>query len=111
MKNKNTRSHNLMITVSNIKEYLYIPSEVNNDDVLISTMVDTAYSYLRGAVDNFDDKYETDTDFANLADAYATIYVAELYQNRNQFTESGAPSFLTRALITQIQLYTKQETI
>lgn len=94
-----------MITVSNIKEYLYIPSEVNNDDVMLATMVDTAYSYLKGAIDDFESKYESDEDFINLADAYATIYVAEAYQNRNQFTDNGQPSFLVRALMTQLQLY------
>ena len=94
-----------MITVSNIKNYLYIPNEVNYDDVMISTFIDSAYSYLRGAIDDFDLKYDADMDFANLADSYATIFVAEMYQTRNQFTEEGKPSFMTRALITQLQLY------
>lgn len=94
-----------MITTSRIKEYLYIPEEIGNDDVLIGTMIDTAYSYLKGAIDNFETKYESDEDFTNLADAYATLYVAEAYQNRNQFTDNGQPSFLVRALMTQLQLY------
>jgi uncharacterized phage protein (predicted DNA packaging) len=96
-----------MITVSNIKEYLYIPHEVDNDDVNIGIMIDTAYSYLRGAIDNFDFKYESGGDFVNLADSYVTLFVAEMYQNRNQFTEGSQPSFLTRALITQLQVYTE----
>lgn len=96
-----------MITVSNIKDYLYIPHEVDNDDVNIGIMIDTAYSYLRGAIDNFDYKYESGGDFVNLTDSYVTLFVAEMYQNRNQFGEEAKPSFLTRALITQLQLYTE----
>ena len=97
-----------MITVSHIKDYLYIPSEMDNDDVNIGIFIDTAYSYLRGAIDNFDYKYESSTDYANIADSYVTLFVAEMYQNRNQFTEGSQPSFLTRALITQLQLYTEE---
>lgn len=99
-----------MITINDAKDYIYVPASVTIDDMAIHGFILAAYAYLRGAIDNFDAIYETNDDFECLADLFATMYVAELYQQRNQYsTGSSTPSFLVRALMTQMQTYTHEE--
>lgn len=96
-----------MITINDAKEYIYVPASVTIDDMAIHGFILAAYAYLRGAIDKFDALYDTNDEFECLADLYATMYVAELYQQRNQYsTGSSTPSFLVRALMTQMQTYT-----
>ena len=96
-----------MITINDAKDYIYVPASVTIDDMAIHGFILAAYAYLRGAIDNFDALYDTNDEFECLADLYATMYVAELYQQRNQYsTGSSTPSFLVRALMTQMQTYT-----
>ena len=99
-----------MITINDAKDYIYVPASVTIDDMAIHGFILAAYAYLRGAIDDFDKLYETNDDFECLADLFATMYVAELYQQRNQYsTGSSTPSFLVRALMTQMQTYTYEE--
>ena len=99
-----------MITINDAKDYIYVPASVTIDDMAIQSFILAAYAYLRGAIDNFDAIYETNDDFECLADLFAVMYVAELYQQRNQYsTGSSTPSFLVRALMTQMQTYTYEE--
>lgn len=96
-----------MITINDAKDYIYVPAFVTIDDMAIHGFILAAYTYMRGAIDNFDAIYEENEEFGTLADLYATMYVAELYQQRNQYsTGSSTPSFLVRALMTQMQTYT-----
>lgn len=99
-----------MITINDAKDYIYVPASVTIDDMAIHGFILAAYAYLRGAIDDFDKLYETNDDFECLADLFAVMYVAELYQQRNQYsTGSSTPSFLVRALMTQMQTYTYEE--
>ena len=96
-----------MITINDAKDYIYVPASVTIDDMAIHGFILAAYAYLRGAIDDFDKLYETNDDFECLADLFAVMYVAELYQQRNQYsTGSSTPSFLVKALMTQMQTYT-----
>lgn len=96
-----------MITINDAKDYIYVPASVTIDDMAIHGFILAAYAYLRGAIDDFDKLYETNDDFECLADLFAVMYVAELYQQRNQYsTGSSTPSFLVKALMTQLQTYT-----
>lgn len=96
-----------MITINDAKDYIYVPASVTIDDMAIHGFIQVAYTYMRGAIDNFDKLYEENEEFECLADLYATMYVAELYQQRNQYsTGSSTPSFLVKALMTQMQTYT-----
>lgn len=96
-----------MITINDAKDYIYVPASVTIDDMAIHGFIQAAYIYLKGAVDNFEQLYEQNDEFECLADLYATMYVAELYQQRNQYsTGSSTPSFLAKALMTQMQTYT-----
>lgn len=96
-----------MITINDAKDYIYVPASVTIDDMAIHGFIQAAYIYMRGAIDNFDKLYEENEEFETLADLYATMYVAELYQQRNQYsTGSSTPSFLVKALMTQMQTYT-----
>ena len=94
-----------MLTVTTVKQYLYIPDGMVSDDQLISRFIDMAVSYLKGAVDDFDAKYEALEDFRKQADQYALFYVAELYQNRNQHGDASEPSYNVKALMMQLQTY------
>lgn len=99
-----------MITINDAKDYIYVPASVTIDDMAIHGFILAAYAYLRGAIDNFDAIYETNDDFECLADLFAVMYVAELYQQRNQYsTGSSTPSFLVKALMQQMQTYTYEE--
>lgn len=96
-----------MITINDAKDYIYVPASVTIDDMAIHGFILAAYAYLRGAIDDFDKLYETNDDFECLADLFAVMYVAELYQQRNQYsTGSSTPSFLVKSLMTQMQTYT-----
>ena len=96
-----------MITINDAKDYIYVPASVTIDDMAIHGFIQAAYIYLKGAVDNFDKLYEDNDEFETLADLYAIMYTAELYQQRNQYsTGSSTPSFLVKALMTQLQTYT-----
>lgn len=99
-----------MITINDAKDYIYVPASVTIDDMAIHGFILAAYAYLRGAIDNFDKLYDSNEEFETLADLFAVMYVAELYQQRNQYsTGSSTPSFLVKALITQMQTYTYEE--
>lgn len=99
-----------MITINDAKDYIYVPASVTIDDMAIHGFIQAAYIYLKGAVDNFDKLYEDNDEFETLADLYAIMYTAELYQQRNQYsTGSSTPSFLVKALMTQLQTYTYKE--
>lgn len=96
-----------MITINDAKDYIYVPASVTIDDMAIHGFIQASYAYLRGAIDNFDKLYEENEEFETLADLYAIMYTAELYQQRNQYsTGSSTPSFLVKALMTQLQTYT-----
>lgn len=99
-----------MITINDAKDYIYVPASVTIDDMAIHGFIQAAYIYLKGAVDNFEQLYEQNEEFECLADLFAVMYVAELYQQRNQYsTGSSTPSFLVKALMTQLQTYTYEE--
>lgn len=99
-----------MITINDAKDYIYVPASVTIDDMAIHGFILAAYAYLRGAIDDFDALYDTNDEFETLADLYAIMYTAELYQQRNQYsTGSSTPSFLVKALMTQLQTYTYKE--
>lgn len=99
-----------MITINDAKEYIYVPASVTIDDMAIHGFIQAAYTYMRGAIDNFDKLYEQNEEFETLADLYAVMYTAELYQQRNQYsTGSSTPSFLVKALMTQLQTYTYEK--
>lgn len=99
-----------MITINDAKDYIYVPASVTIDDMAIHGFILAAYAYLRGAIDNFDKLYEENEEFETLADLYAIMYTAELYQQRNQYsTGSSTPSFLVKALMQQMQTYTYEE--
>ena len=95
-----------MISINDVKNYLYIPNCVTNDDLMINNFINVAYAYLRGAIDNFDLLYEQNIDFANQSDFFATVYTADLFQNRNQYSKNDQPGFVAQALMLQLQTYT-----
>lgn len=94
-----------MITVNSLKQYLYLPEEVTQDDLMISGFIESGYIYLRNAVNDFDKLYEENSDFEKQADFFVKLYAAECYQNRNQYTEGGVTSFMIRSLMLQLQTY------
>lgn len=106
-----------MITVDFVKKYLYVSCEVEEDDMLIRMMINTAVSYLRNAVEHFDELYDggeyENEDFINQADLFLLLYTSELYQNRNLYSITNGngvqPTYMTHALMLQLQTYTIPE--
>ena len=103
-----------MITVDLVKKYLYIPCEVEEDDLLIRMMISTATAYAKNATNYFDElydggEYEND-DFIKQADFFILLYTSELYQNRNLYSitkgDGVQPTYMTQSLMLQLQTYT-----
>lgn len=92
-----------MLSVDFIKQYLYIPAGLTEDDHIIEQFIEMARMYLKGAIDNFEAKYEALADFRKQSDQFMLLYVAELYQNRNMYAEGAEPSYNVKALMLQLQ--------
>lgn len=94
-----------MLTLTDVKTALRIDSEV--DDAFLDRAMQTASSYMRGAIDDYDKKRamsaDTETDnFGNKADMCELAIVSELWEHRTAGTkESFTP--IVRYLINQLQ--------
>lgn len=82
---------------------LFLRVDGNNEDILINDLIKTAHSYMAGAVDNFDEKYQNADDrWKAKADQAMRLLIADWYENR---LAVGRPEMSAVALlITQLQL-------
>ena len=71
----------MAVTLEKIKQYLRIDS--NYEDELISSFIPVAAAYLKAAVTDYDEKYQSDEAFAEEADFLQMLLVGEMYQNRD----------------------------
>lgn len=89
------------MTLEEAKTYLRIDGEAEDD--LITALLASAESYLRGAVTDYDAK-RADPDCANVADMVQRLMIAEMYENRSVGTDAQKDySFAVRSMITQLQ--------
>ena len=94
-----------MVTLEKLKLYLRI--DVDDEDELLTDLLNTAKNYLHGAVSNFDEYYLADEKFASKADFLQMVLAAEFYLNR----DNDAPrsfSYTVNSLIAQLQYYAEE---
>lgn len=97
-----------MITLSSVKEYLRIDGSA--EDALLNSLMAAAGAYMAGAIDDYADTYESDANFAALADMLQFAYIVEAYRNRDAANDPRANdkhfSYLFFAQMTQLQNWT-----
>lgn len=93
----------MTVTLDKLKQYLRIDSDY--EDEILQDFLDTAESYLKGAVSNVEENYQYE-EFATKADRLQIIIAAELYQNRDGRNDSRNDySFAIRSMINQLQYF------
>ena len=94
----------MAVTLEKIKQYLRIDS--NYEDELISSFIPVAAAYLKAAVTDYDEKYQSDEAFAEEADFLQMLLVGEMYQNRDGRNDPRNDySYAVRSMITQLQYW------
>lgn len=98
-----------MISVDQVKDYLRIPYE--EDDGYIESTISHGYSYIRDAVDDFDEIYAKDSVFSDKCDMWVlTQWMPSAYDRREgMFTGVVTMDYTARAILTQLQMYRKEE--
>ena len=97
-----------MLTLQLIKLYLRIDTDF--EDNIILQCMDTAESYMIGAITNYKNNYETDESFTKKADHCKMAIVSELFNNRDPHNDNRNDfSFAIRSMINQLNLYAPEE--
>lgn len=98
-----------MISVDQVKDYLRIPYE--EDDGYIESAISQGYSYISDAVDDFDETYAKDSVFSDKCDMWVlTQWMPSAYDRREgMFTGVVTMDYTARAILTQLQMYRKEE--
>lgn len=91
------------VTIEKLKQYLRIDG--NYEDELLQDFLNTAVSYLQGAIGNYNINYQN-SEFAAKADLLQMTIAAELYQNRDSRNDPRKDySFAVRTMINQLQYF------
>ena len=98
-----------MISINQAKAYLRIPYK--EDDSYIVSAIIQGYSYLRDAVDDFDEIYTKDSVFSDKCDMWVlTQWMPNAYDRREgMLTGVVTMDYTARAMLTQLQMYRKEE--
>ena len=98
-----------MISINQTKAYLRIPYK--EDDSYITSAIIQGYSYLRDAVDDFDEIYTKDSVFSDKCDMWVlTQWMPNAYDRREgMLTGVVTMDYMARAMLTQLQMYRKEE--
>lgn len=98
-----------MISINQTKDYLRIPYK--EDDGYIYSAISQGYSYLRDAVDDFDEIYTKDSVFSDKCDMWVlTQWMPNAYDRREgMLTGVVTMDYMARAMLTQLQMYRKEE--
>ena len=98
-----------MISVDQVKDYLRIPYE--EDDGYIESAISKGYSYISDAVYDFDEIYAKDSVFSGKCDMWVlTQWMPSAYDRREgMFTGVVTMDYTARAILTQLQMYRKEE--
>lgn len=97
-----------MISINQTKAYLRIPYK--EDDSYITSAIIQGYSYLRDAVDDFDEIYTKDSVFSDKCDMWVlTQWMPNAYDRREgMLTGVVTMDYTARAMLTQLQMYRKE---
>lgn len=92
-----------MLELSRVKNYIRV--DVDEDDELIKMLMESAYSYVKGAIDNFEEKCK-DKLFENKAEHIMLFLIADWYDSRqySRYEKYNEVSHIVTAMIQQIQL-------
>lgn len=98
-----------MISINQIKSYLRI--SYKEDDSYIVSAINQGYSYLRDAVDDFDEIYTKDSVFSDKCDMWVLPqWMPNAYDRREgMLTGVVTMDYTARAMLTQLQMYRKEE--
>lgn len=98
-----------MININQTKDYLRIPYK--EDDGYIANAISQGYSYIRDAVDDFDEIYAKDSVFSAKCDMWVlTQWMPSVYDRREgMVTGVVTMDYTARAMLTQLQMYRKEE--
>lgn len=98
-----------MISINQTKAYLRITYK--DDDSYITSAIIQGYSYLRDAVDDFDEIYTKDSVFSDKCDMWVlTQWMPNAYDRREgMLTGVVTMDYTARAMLTQLQMYRKEE--
>ena len=98
-----------MISVDQVKDYPRIPYE--EDDGYIESAISQGYSYIRDSVDDFDAICAEDAAFSDKCDMWVlTQWMPSAYDRREgMFTGAVTMDYTARAMLTQLQMYRKEE--
>lgn len=92
----------MALELEKTKKYLRVDGDDENE--LIKQFMETAASYMHGAVDDYDTTAASNSDFSRLGEIAQLSIVAELYENRNAGgQETKDYSYTVRSIITQLQ--------
>lgn len=92
-----------MLQLDEVKNYMKV--DIDEDDSLIVRMIESAYSYAKGAIDDFDEKYKNAL-FKSKAETLMLFIISEWYDNRqySRYEKYNEVSHIVTALIQQLQL-------
>ena len=98
-----------MISIDEVKSYLRIP--YTEDDDYIEQAIKQGYEYLQDAVDRYEELYDSNQTFAKKCDMWVlTQWLPSSYDRREgMFTGVTQMDYAARAMLTQIQMYRKEE--
>ena len=98
-----------MISINQTKAYLRI--SYKEDDSYITSAIIQGYSYLRDAVDDFDEIYTKDSVFSDKCDMWVLAqWMPNAYDRREgMLTGVVTMDYTARAMLTQLQMYRKEE--
>lgn len=89
-----------MLTLTDVKNYIRATDE---DDEMVRSMMSAAVSYLQGAVDDYNTKYNTaGLEWQAKADLAQKLLIADWYENRTPMDRPVSAS--VALIITQLQL-------
>lgn len=97
-----------MISTADVKDFLKIPYD--DEDILISNILQAGYDYLDGAIDDFDEIYTENEAFQRKADMFILhFWCPDAYDQREGGYDGNrmTMNYPARAMLTQLQLYKK----
>lgn len=89
----------------------YLRVDGTEEDELIKHFLETAESYLKNAISNYEQNYLSSSRFAAQADLLKMVIVAEHYNNRDGRNDPRKDfSFVIRSMVNQLQYFSGSDT-
>lgn len=97
-----------MMTLEKVKLYLRVDG--NEEDELLESFLNAAESYLRNAITNYADYYETNEKFQAQADLLTMVIVSEQFNNRDGRNDPRNNfAFVIRSMVNQLQYFVAED--